>query len=108
MLFTIKNAENEHFNLHMQCHYFSFIIICYLNWNLHTLDDQLDYHNNMQFSTKDVDNDAYSGNCGQSYGGVGNWYKACQSQKLNGPYGTSNFRWSENLQKSRWMLREIV
>ncbi|WAR22001.1 TL5B-like protein [Mya arenaria] len=43
------------------------------------------YHNNMQFTTFDNDNDKYSGNCAVSYPG-GYWYKNCQSANPNGLY----------------------
>ncbi|XP_028391560.1 ryncolin-1-like [Dendronephthya gigantea] len=47
--------------------------------------DSLAGHNQMQFSTKDSDNDATSVNCAKRCKG-GWWYKACQFSNLNGPY----------------------
>ena len=47
------------------------------------------YHNGMQFTTIDVDNDLASwGNCvvGDKYGGW--WFNACADVNLNGLYGT--------------------
>ena len=49
-------------------------------------------HNGRSFSTHDYDNDAWSGNCAQSYGG-GWWYNSCFQIHLNGPHGTSKFTW---------------
>ena len=47
------------------------------------------YHNGMQFSTIDVDNDVKSGeNCAADVKFGGWWYKACANVNLNGPYGT--------------------
>ncbi|XP_071808028.1 ficolin-2-like [Asterias amurensis] len=51
-----------------------------------TAGDSLSYHNNRQFTTKDLDNDYFSaGNCAQRCGG-GWWYKACYHSNLNGVY----------------------
>jgi ficolin len=48
--------------------------------------DSLDYHNQMQFSTKDSDNDVNGGaNCAVSWKGSW-WYKNCHHSNLNGLY----------------------
>ena len=50
-----------------------------------TATDCLAYHNEMKFSTKDRDNDAYSGSCATRYTGAW-WYKKCYASNLNGQY----------------------
>ncbi|KAM5148913.1 ficolin-2-like [Mantella aurantiaca] len=47
--------------------------------------DSLGYHNNRPFSTKDRDNDAYSGNCAAEFKGAW-WYGGCHNANLNGLY----------------------
>ena len=52
-----------------------------------TAGDSLTYHNGMQFSTKDRDNDHSSGNCITTGGWRGAWwYKSCAHSNLNGLY----------------------
>jgi len=84
--------------------------------------DALWYHNNMQFSSYDVDNDGSSGNCATMCGYGGNWYNQCHRQNMNGQYGadgdagfeymywwdfdTSNYYMA--LKSMRWMVREVV
>ena len=48
--------------------------------------DQLAYHNNHFFSTKDRDNDKRSGNCAIFHSGAW-WYDYCYYSNLNGIYG---------------------
>ena len=51
--------------------------------------DALAYHNNMNFSTFDRNNDQNSGNCAASYKG-GWWYNSCHNANLNGQHTASN------------------
>ncbi|XP_060576825.1 angiopoietin-related protein 1-like, partial [Ruditapes philippinarum] len=47
------------------------------------------YHNNNQFTTKDSDNDQYSGNCAVLFSGAW-WYNNCDHSNLNGLYPHTN------------------
>ena len=47
------------------------------------LQDGLTPHNGMFFSTRDVDNDQWSGACSSQYGNTGWWYKDCAVTNLN-------------------------
>ena len=51
------------------------------------------YHNGMQFSTPDRDNDASSGRCASSYGGNGWWFKSCYTSLLTGSHSTRRLHW---------------
>ena len=58
-----------------------------------TAGDSLDYHNGMQFSTKDRDNDQRNGsNCASSSQGAW-WYKSCTYSNLNGQYRSGLDGW---------------
>jgi ficolin len=74
------------------------------------------HHNGRQFTTKDLDNDEWSGNCAVSYRGAW-WYRSCSVSNLNGLYGgpgvTSGrydtwYHWKnkyESLKGTRMMVR---
>ena len=63
-----------------------------------TSRDSLKYHNNMNFTTKDRDNDRHPSNCAILYTGAW-WYKYCQYSNLNGRYLDSK---TKNLTGVRW------
>ena len=50
-----------------------------------TAGDSLAHSNNSPFSTKDRDNDGYSGHCAQRFTGAW-WYNSCHYSHLNGVY----------------------
>ena len=50
-----------------------------------TAGDSLAYHNGMKFSTRDNDNDFYSGSCAQFWHGAW-WFNYCFYSHLNGLY----------------------
>ena len=57
-----------------------------------TAGDCLTYHNGMKFSTKDKDNDAWSGtSCATFYTGAW-WYDNCYYSSLNGQYHESGVK----------------
>nr|XP_022299377.1 ryncolin-1-like [Crassostrea virginica] len=82
------------------------------------MKDSFTYHNGMMFTTKDSDNDKWSGNCAASYGN-GWWFKSCHYSNLNGTYhkkpkvtgaGMTWYYWAsksgyESLKSSRMMIR---
>uniref|UniRef100_H2YDD0 Fibrinogen C-terminal domain-containing protein n=1 Tax=Ciona savignyi TaxID=51511 RepID=H2YDD0_CIOSA len=47
--------------------------------------DSLSNHNGLPFSTQDVDNDSYFGNCAVNHHGAW-WYDKCYDSNLNGEY----------------------
>ena len=46
------------------------------------MGDALEYHNNMQFSTKDRDNDLSTGHYSKNHGGCGWWFNSCYQAYL--------------------------
>ena len=62
--------------------------------------------NGQKFSTKDQDNDRYSGHCADRYKG-GWWYNDCYCADLNNDYssGMDWFGWSTSIKKSIMMIR---
>ena len=67
-----------------------------------TAGDSLGGHNGYQFSTRDRENDVWSGNCAQSFKS-GWWYKACHYSNLNGLYhGTSHSSYADGVNWHAW------
>ncbi|XP_062575730.1 ficolin-1-like [Saccostrea cucullata] len=72
-----------------------------------TAGDSLKYHNGYKFTTKDQDNDGYSGNCAVSNKG-GWWYRVCAYANLNGQYGRSSVSGSQYLVWYHWKYWEAL
>ena len=65
-------------------------------------DDSLAYHNRMQFTTKDNDNDAkVRGNCATKWKGAW-WYNNCHFSNLNGLYLGAGRSSSTGIQWQHW------
>ena len=59
-----------------------------------TAGDQLSYHNDMKFSTRDQDNDLHdTDSCAEGQGGW--WYNACYESNINGAYEGTQMYWGE-------------
>ena len=58
-------SEDKNYTLQVSSHFMG------------TMGDALQYHNNMQFSTMDRDNDEDTGDCVNHHGGYGWWYRKC-------------------------------
>lgn len=52
--------------------------------------DSLSYHDDMAFSTADMDNDRHMSNCAEE-NGAGWWFNSCSSSNLNGVYQSSGW-----------------
>ncbi|XP_061185772.1 ficolin-2-like [Saccostrea echinata] len=52
--------------------------------------NSLEYHDGMDFSTYDKDNDLWQYNCGLARRG-GWWYRSCHKSNLNGEYGNTDY-----------------
>ena len=52
--------------------------------------DSLSYHDDMAFSTADMDNDLHMSNCAEENGG-GWWFNSCSSSNLNGIYQSTGW-----------------
>ena len=59
-------------------------------------------HNGHKFSTRDQDNDVWTGNCAQRFKG-GWWYDACHNSNLNGLYhGGSHASYADGVNWRAW------
>jgi len=79
-----------------------------------SLRDALKYHNGAAFSTVDEDQDDYTGNCAQKYGGGGWWFRKCYHANLNGRIedegkgGASAARWfRQKVQEASMKIRKV-
>ena len=60
------------------------------------------HHNGSKFSTRDQDNDGWSGHCAQSFKGAW-WYGYCHSSNLNGVYhGGSHLSYADGVNWAGW------
>ncbi|XP_076330645.1 techylectin-5B-like [Tachypleus tridentatus] len=64
-------------------------------------------HQNMMFSTKDKDNDKYSGSCAHNHKG-GWWYNSCHRCNLNGLYYTEDKVDSTGITWYEWKSEHIT
>jgi len=63
------------------------IIIIIMLWYT---GDSLSYHDDMAFSTADMDNDLHMSNCAVE-NGAGWWFNSCSSSNLNGVYQSTGW-----------------
>ena len=64
--------------------------------------DSMAYHNGVQFTTTDRDNDVASYNCASNYGGSGWWYKNCYRSHLTGSHSLMNLNWWPGFGRNRY------
>ncbi|XP_046863415.1 ficolin-1-like [Xenia sp. Carnegie-2017] len=76
-----KYAEYDFFSVASEWHKYKLDLGKYSG----TAGDSLNYHQGMEFSTKDSDNDKSSIDCASLYKGAW-WYKSCHASNLNGIY----------------------
>ena len=55
--------------------------------------DSMAWHNGMQFSTRDRDNDRDGSSCANLVGGSGWWYRACYRSILTGSHSSRRLYW---------------
>jgi len=84
-----------------------------------TAGNSLAWHNGMDFTTVDNDNDRDSGNCAVTRGGGGWWFNKCSHSNLNGEYGADvglakgivwyiyNYQSNYNFKTTEMKLRRI-
>ena len=80
-----KNAQYRYFSVGDSTTNYKLRVGGYMAGPPAAAGDSLGYHNGMQFSTHDRDNDRSGSNCAvQSQGAW--WYNSCQDSNLNGKY----------------------
>lgn len=97
-LLTINNANRVRFDMKMQdgntvyAEYSKFKVLdedhkykLVLEGYTGDAGDSFSYHNNLGFSTYDVDNDRSGNNCAELHHS-GNWFGTCMSTNINGEY----------------------
>ncbi|ESO01737.1 hypothetical protein HELRODRAFT_81686, partial [Helobdella robusta] len=97
--------EYDHFRINSELEKFSINVSGYCGDKRNVLK----YHNGMNFSTPDQDNDRYFGGSCASFYSSGNWFNWCGFQNVNGPFGSSSFFYTViDLTYSRMMLKRNV
>ena len=92
-----KNAQYRYFSVGDSTTNYKLRVGGYMAGPPAAAGDSLSYHNSMQFSTHDRDNDGYSGNCAVSHQGAW-WYNSCDHSNLNGKY----LRGANDCKGARW------